>query len=52
MLAGLGVDNIKNTKLLNKKELEKLLDFKFGEKNLLVTFHPITSRKKCGRKAI
>lgn len=41
-VGGLGVDSIKNTKLLNKKELEESLSFRFGIKNLLITFHPVT----------
>lgn len=38
----LGVENTIKTPLLNKDELEKSLDFKFANKNLLVTFHPVT----------
>jgi GDP/UDP-N,N'-diacetylbacillosamine 2-epimerase (hydrolysing) len=41
-VGGLGVDAIKNMQLLNKDELEKQLDFRFGDKNLLLTFHPVT----------
>lgn len=41
-VGAIGLDNIKKIKLLEKKELEKELDFEFGEKNLLVTFHPAT----------
>jgi GDP/UDP-N,N'-diacetylbacillosamine 2-epimerase (hydrolysing) len=41
-VGGLGIDNIHNLILLNKVELEESLGFKFGRKNLLVTFHPIT----------
>ena len=41
-VGGLGIDNIHKLILLNKVELEKSLDFKFGRKNLLVTFHPVT----------
>jgi len=41
-VGGLGIDNIQKLKLLNKVELEKSLGFKFGRKNLLVTFHPVT----------
>ncbi len=37
-----GLDYIKRMKLLNRSELEEALDFKFMEKNLLVTFHPAT----------
>lgn len=39
---GLGVDIIKNSKLLIKQELENSLHFKFKTKNLLITFHPTT----------
>ncbi|PJZ45525.1 UDP-N-acetylglucosamine 2-epimerase [Leptospira brenneri] len=41
-VGGLGVDAIKNLQFLNKEELENELDFRFGERNLLVTFHPVT----------
>lgn len=36
------LDLINETKFISKIELEKDLDFKFQEKNLLVTFHPET----------
>lgn len=39
---GLGVDAILQLKLLSREELEASLDFKLGEKNLLLTFHPVT----------
>ncbi len=42
---GLGIDSIKKLKLLSKNELEKKINFKFGHKNLLVTFHPVTLEK-------
>jgi len=38
----LGVENIKKIPLMTKDELEKSLEFKFNQKNLLVTFHPVT----------
>jgi len=41
-VGGLGVDNIYKLKLLTKEKLQESLDFKFLQKNLLVTFHPIT----------
>ena len=41
-VGGLGVDNIRRTLLLDRSALEASIDFKFGEKNLLVTFHPAT----------
>ncbi|MDD1619894.1 MAG: UDP-N-acetylglucosamine 2-epimerase [Methylococcaceae bacterium] len=37
-----GLDNIFRLQLLDKMQLEQMLDFKFGERNLLVTFHPVT----------
>ena len=42
MVGGLGIDNIKHLKLLDRAELEASLDFKLGKKNLLITFHPVT----------
>jgi GDP/UDP-N,N'-diacetylbacillosamine 2-epimerase (hydrolysing) len=42
LVGGLGIDNIKRLKLLDREELEASLDFKLGSKNLLVTFHPVT----------
>lgn len=42
LVGGLGADAIKNIKLLTREQLETALDFKFGKKNLLVTFHPVT----------
>jgi GDP/UDP-N,N'-diacetylbacillosamine 2-epimerase (hydrolysing) len=41
-VGGLGVDAIKQTKLLGRIELEASLDFKLKKKNLLVAFHPTT----------
>ncbi len=37
-----GLGNIKEMKLLTKFELETSLDFCFGQKSVLVTFHPVT----------
>jgi GDP/UDP-N,N'-diacetylbacillosamine 2-epimerase (hydrolysing) len=42
LVGGLGVDAIQNIKLLNKDELEIELEFSFGKRNLLVTYHPVT----------
>ncbi len=41
-VGGLGIDNINKLKLLTKSDFEKAIDFELGEKNLLVTFHPVT----------
>jgi GDP/UDP-N,N'-diacetylbacillosamine 2-epimerase (hydrolysing) len=42
LVGGLGVDNIKKLRLLDRAALEESIGFKFGKKNLLVTFHPVT----------
>lgn len=41
-VGGLGIDTIKNLKLLNRTQLEESLNFKLGKQNLLITFHPVT----------
>ena len=41
-VGGLGVDNILRTSLLSRGELETSLGFKLLERNLLITFHPVT----------
>lgn len=45
LVGGLGVDNIKRLPLLDRAELEASLDFKLGQKSLLITFHPVTLEK-------
>ncbi|MDB9752176.1 UDP-N-acetylglucosamine 2-epimerase, partial [Gammaproteobacteria bacterium] len=42
LVGGLGIDNIKHLKLLDRTELEYAINFKLGQKNLLITFHPVT----------
>lgn len=42
LVGGLGIDNIKRLKLLDRAELEASLGSKLGQKNLLITFHPVT----------
>ncbi len=37
-----GIDQIKRLQLLDRDQLEKELNFRFMNKNLLVTFHPVT----------
>jgi len=41
-VGALGVENIEKLNLLSKAELEHEINFKFGTKNLMVTFHPVT----------
>ena len=48
-VGGLGIDNIKKLKLLNKEEFEKSIDFKLNKKNILVTFHPVTLENSTAR---
>jgi GDP/UDP-N,N'-diacetylbacillosamine 2-epimerase (hydrolysing) len=41
-VGGVGIENIKRLKLLSKKELENLINFKLNKRNLLITFHAVT----------
>jgi len=50
LVGGLGIDNIKKLNLLNRSELENVLNFKLGSKNLLITFHPPTLEKEVSAK--
>lgn len=45
-VGALGIENIKRLTLLNRTEIANELDFTFHEKNLLVTFHPVTLEKQ------
>lgn len=49
-VGAIGIENIKNMKLLSKEELEKKLNFTFGEKTALVTFHPVTLETSTSKK--
>ena len=44
-VGGLGIDNINKLKLLDKNNLQESLNFRFGFKNLIITFHPVTLEK-------
>jgi GDP/UDP-N,N'-diacetylbacillosamine 2-epimerase (hydrolysing) len=48
-VGGLGIDNINKLKLLNKDDFEKAIGFNLGEKNILVTFHPVTLEASTSR---
>jgi GDP/UDP-N,N'-diacetylbacillosamine 2-epimerase (hydrolysing) len=50
LVGGMGIDNIKNLALLEQPELENIIGFKFGPKNLLITFHPVTLEKSTSFK--
>lgn len=41
-VGGMGIDAIKRIRLLDREALEESMDFRFGDKNLLITFHPVT----------
>ena len=41
----LAISNIKNTKLLSRKQLEKKLNIKLIENLILITYHPVTNEK-------
>jgi GDP/UDP-N,N'-diacetylbacillosamine 2-epimerase (hydrolysing) len=47
-VGGLSIDAISNTKILSKKELENELNYKFQDRNFLVTFHPVTLQEDLG----
>ena len=51
-VGGLGVDAIKKLKLLDKSELKQKKLINFGEKNLLITFHPSTLDVKSTKSQI
>jgi GDP/UDP-N,N'-diacetylbacillosamine 2-epimerase (hydrolysing) len=42
LVGGLGIDSIRRHQMVERVELEQMLDFELGPKNLLVTFHPAT----------
>jgi len=49
-VGGLGVDAITKARLLKREELEENLGFKFCERNLMVTFHPVTLATESARQ--
>ena len=52
LAGGLGIDNIQHLQLLDREALETSLDFKLGNKSLLITFHPVTLEKATAEKQI
>jgi len=49
-VGGLGVDAINKEKLLSKKELMDKTGIQFAERNLLVTYHPVTLENQTSQK--
>jgi hypothetical protein len=41
-VGAMGIENINKLKLLSKEEFEKSIDFKLNNRNILVTYHPVT----------
>ena len=52
LVGGLGVDVIKQTPTLSRKELEETLDFELQPRNLLITFHPVTLEDESSERHI
>jgi len=50
LVGGLGIDNIIRLKTLGRTELEASLDFKLGQKSLLITFHAATLEASTAEK--
>ena len=50
VVGGLGASAIQKSKILSKKKLEKKFRIKLNEKYLLVTYHPVTSKKYSSNK--
>lgn len=48
-VGGMGIENIKRLRLLTKEEFENSIDFKLAQKNILVTFHPVTLEDSSAR---
>ena len=48
-VGGSGIDNINKLNLLSRADFEKEINFSLGEKNILVTFHPVTLEKSTAK---
>lgn len=49
-VGAIGLDSIKNLKLLSREEFEKSIGFKLAKQNILVTYHPVTLEKESPRE--
>lgn len=49
-VGALSIDNINRLSFLSRDELEKELRFKFKERNLMITFHPVTLEENSSGK--
>ena len=50
LVGGLGIDSIRKLDLLSRGDLGSDLGFRFREKNLLVTFHPVTLERNASER--
>lgn len=51
-VGALGIDNIKRMRFLTKEEVEKAIGKKFKNRNLLITFHPVTLEENASEKQL
>lgn len=51
-VGGMGIENIKRLKLLSKEEFEESIGFTLGQKNILVTFHPVTLENRVAKEQL
>lgn len=49
-VGAIGMENIKNIKLLSREELEKYINFELNKKYAMVTFHPVTLENKTSQE--
>lgn len=49
-VGAMGVENILNTKLLTREELEDSINYKLDRKYAIITFHSVTLEKKTSKK--
>jgi GDP/UDP-N,N'-diacetylbacillosamine 2-epimerase (hydrolysing) len=49
-VGAIGIDSIRRLRLLNREEFESSINFKLGNRNLLITFHPVTLDEKGSAK--
>jgi GDP/UDP-N,N'-diacetylbacillosamine 2-epimerase (hydrolysing) len=49
-VGGLSSDNVYKTNLISKNEIEKLFNFQFKKRNLLITYHPVTLENNSAKK--
>jgi UDP-N-acetylglucosamine 2-epimerase (non-hydrolysing)/GDP/UDP-N,N'-diacetylbacillosamine 2-epimerase (hydrolysing) len=51
-VGAIGVENIKKTPLLSRRELEENIGFSLGNKSVLVTYHPVTLENATAKQQV